>query len=134
VRYSPKVAALLRELDSYDPAEKVVVFSQFSQALSHVSVVLKLQGIKHVAIVGTGTNVSKKATTSGSSRAEAVRSFNTDPKCRVFLLHASTAAAGLTLTVARRMVLLEPFLKAGEEVTPVVAHILTCPPFFRLKL
>jgi hypothetical protein len=40
---------------------------------------------------------------------------STDPTCLVFLLHAGTAAAGLTLTAARHVFLLEPFLSAAEE-------------------
>ena len=34
----------------------------------------------------------------------------------VFLLHAGQAAAGLTLTRASHVFLMEPFMKAGEQV------------------
>lgn len=34
----------------------------------------------------------------------------------VFLLHAGQAAAGLTLTRASHVFLMEPFIKAGEQV------------------
>ena len=42
--------------------------------------------------------------------------WNTDPNCRVFLLHAGAAAAGLTLVAARKVFLMEPFLSHGMEL------------------
>ena len=47
--------------------------------------------------------------------ARAVARFREDPECRVLLLHAGSAAAGLTLTHADLVVLLEPFLSPGDE-------------------
>jgi len=47
--------------------------------------------------------------------SESIRRFNTDVTCKVLVLHAGSGAAGLTLTVARHVFLLEPFLRAGEE-------------------
>ncbi|EEH58358.1 uncharacterized protein MICPUCDRAFT_9486, partial [Micromonas pusilla CCMP1545] len=38
-----------------------------------------------------------------------------DPDVKVLLLHAGTAAAGLTLTQADLVILLEPFLSPGDE-------------------
>ena len=35
----------------------------------------------------------------------------------VFLLHAGQAAAGLTLTAASHVFLMEPFMKSGEQVS-----------------
>ena len=49
------------------------------------------------------------------SQTEAVQKWNVDPECHIFLLHAGTAAAGLTLTAAQQVVLLEPFNCLGEE-------------------
>lgn len=48
--------------------------------------------------------------------SEALQKWNIDPKCHVFLLHAGTAAAGLTLTAACHVFLLEPFNCEGEEL------------------
>merc|ERR1711933_90231 len=45
----------------------------------------------------------------------AIGEFNVNPSCQCFLLHASAAAAGLTLTVAQTCVMLEPFLSLGDE-------------------
>jgi hypothetical protein len=51
-----------------------------------------------------------------AERKEAVGQFTGSEACRVFVLHAGQAAAGLTLTVARTVFLLEPFLSAGSNL------------------
>jgi hypothetical protein len=50
------------------------------------------------------------------SQEKAVKVFNEDASVSVFLLHAGQAAAGLTLTAASHVFLMEPFMKAGEQV------------------
>eukprot|EP00940_MAST-03C_sp_MAST-3C-sp2_P002197 g2197.t1 len=102
---SPKMRALVRLVREVDP-EKVVVFSQLKAGVLHASEILKAEGIGHVRIVA-GDRVSEQEI--------AVQSFNVDPSVRVFVLHAGQAAAGLTLTIARHVILLEPFLKTSEE-------------------
>ncbi len=47
--------------------------------------------------------------------SSAVERFRDDPGCHCLLLHAGTAAAGLTLTHADLVILLEPFLSPGDE-------------------
>ena len=47
---------------------------------------------------------------------QAVAEFNDGNRIKVFLLHAGQTAAGLTLTAASDIFLMEPFLKAGEEL------------------
>jgi len=111
---------------SPDPAlRKVVVFSQSVSALTHAAKVLLQEGIGHVAITSRSSSKVQKKRSKKRKRGEEeeeeqeslsqVQRFNIDPECFVLLLHASTAAAGLTLTVARRVLLLEPFMRAGEE-------------------
>ncbi|EKX51406.1 hypothetical protein GUITHDRAFT_65999 [Guillardia theta CCMP2712] len=46
---------------------------------------------------------------------DAVRTFNEDPQTFVFLLNAGQLAAGLTLSVASHVILLEPFTNPSEE-------------------
>jgi len=46
---------------------------------------------------------------------QAVRSFNDDADTKCMVMQASTSAAGLTLTVAKTVFLLEPFNGAGQE-------------------
>jgi len=84
----------------------VVVFSHHKDAILHASDVLHDAGISHVRIVS-----GDKA----GEQQSAVFQFNNDPNCQAFLLHAGQGAAGLTLTAARHVVLLEPFHVAGEE-------------------
>jgi len=107
--WSPKMRALVEQIRLVSRKEKnskIVVFSQLKQAILHAFCVLNSANIKCVRIVK-------------GDRAEfllsAVHTFNTNPNCTVLLLHAGPAASGLTLTVARHVILLEPFLKSGEE-------------------
>jgi hypothetical protein len=57
-----------------------------------------------------------RSRTSWCLQESAVRDFNTVEDIRVFLLHAGQAAAGLTLTAAAHVFLMEPMLKEGEEL------------------
>jgi hypothetical protein len=50
-----------------------------------------------------------------AERRNAVHQFVNNRETRCFVLHAGQGAAGLTLTVASTVVLLEPFLSAGDE-------------------
>lgn len=119
-RWSPKVALLLELIrngivQAKTAADaKVVVFSQSPQALLHVSCVLEVEGIGHARII-RGDKPRRMSGCERDTQGEkvcqgvdvgfsgAVHRFNSDDKCYVFLLHASTAAAGLTLTAARRV-------------------------------
>jgi len=85
-------------------AGKTVVFSQFATVIKHVEAVLKSIEVPHVKIA-QGDNLEMLRS--------AVATFNSDESCGVFLLHAGTAAAGLTLTAARYVILMEPFLAAA---------------------
>ena len=85
---------------------KAVVFSQHKSVIQHASFLLQATGVRHVSIC-PGDNQQ--------ALRDAVATFNSDQSCGVFLLHAGTAAAGLTLTAARHVFLLEPFLSAAEE-------------------
>jgi E3 ubiquitin-protein ligase SHPRH len=85
---------------------KAVVFSQHKSVIQHASYLLKATGVRHVSIC-PGDNQQ--------TLRNAVATFNSEQSCGVFLLHAGTAAAGLTLTAARHVFLLEPFLSAAEE-------------------
>ena len=49
-------------------------------------------------------------------RKAAVHTFMTQDVCLAIVLHAGAAAAGLTLTAAQNVILLEPFLRQGDEL------------------
>jgi len=104
---SPKAHALLEHLRRQPAGSKAVVFSQLKEALLHVGGVLTANGMGN-ATIAPGS--------SAEDRQQAVHEFATDPECRVLLLHAGVAAAGLTLTMAHHAYLLEPFLTLGDEL------------------
>ena len=109
--------------------------TQFTSSLKHTAKVLAEWGISCKLIM---SGMAK------AERADAIGEFNINPDVRVvspscssltlfatiadfflsfssplpphqFLLHASAAAAGLTLTAARTCILMEPFLSVGDE-------------------
>ena len=108
---SPKMRALLRLLKPVMKTNggtgKAVVFSQMKNAVSHAAAVLKEEKIGFVKIIRGDPP---------KSQTEAVQKWNVDPECHIFLLHAGTAAAGLTLTAAQHVFLMEPFNSVGEEL------------------
>ena len=140
-RRSPKIAALVADLRSHfaksGASGKAVVFSQLRDALSKVSEALTWEGLGNALVDGNATSSSSAGRSASRQRnvatasddddgnvvpvrpedaaASAVRRFRDDPSCRVLLLHAGTAAAGLTLTHADLVILLEPFLSPGDE-------------------
>jgi E3 ubiquitin-protein ligase SHPRH len=138
-RRSPKIAALVADLRSHfaksGASGKAVVFSQLRDALSKVSEALTWEGVGNALVDGNanaasaGRSASRQRNAATASddnaavvpvrpedaAASAVRRFRDDPACRVLLLHAGTAAAGLTLTHADLVILLEPFLSPGDE-------------------
>jgi len=112
---SAKVRRLLADLAALGDDEegvplKAVVFSSHKWAVKHLDRALAGAGVSHVTIV-------KESTSTNRANVEtAVARWNTDPNCRVFLLHAGAAAAGLTLVAARKVFLMEPFLSHGMEL------------------
>lgn len=109
---SSKLRELLALLEERIPAdEKVVVASNFAEALPMLATLLASRGIKSVALGGAS-----------SSRASAQSTFRDDPRTRVFLLHAATTsgatgsgAAGLNLTAANHIVLLDELSDVSLE-------------------
>ncbi|ACO67442.1 SNF2 super family [Micromonas commoda] len=131
MRQSPKMSALVRDLREALAAPggsgKAVVFSQLRDALAHAEQVLRWEGIGCESVgvhnrgggVNGGTNGGTNGGgTNGSNNGSgegAIARFRDDPATQVLLLHAGSAAAGLTLTQADLVVLLEPFLSPGDE-------------------
>ena len=90
-----------------DPTAKAVVFSSWSRLLRLVEEALHDNSIPHTSIAGAQAD----------TRVAALRRFMTDPECTVLTVVMSTGggAAGLTLTVASHVFLLEPNLNPGLE-------------------
>ena len=106
---STKIRRLLRDVQAAiaaGPGEKCVVVSSIKPAVQHTVLALRGAGIDCVSVAKGD---------SAEALAAAVKKWREDPDCAVFVLHAGAAAAGLTLTAARHLFLLEPFLSVGEE-------------------
>ena len=90
-----------------DPTAKAVVFSSWSRLLRLVEEALQDNGISCTSIAGV----------QAASRVAALKRFTKDPDCTVLTVVMSTGggAAGLTLTVASHMFLMEPNLNPGLE-------------------
>ena len=94
-----------------EEGHKVVVFSQYPEAVRAAS--------EEIGSVGLGCAVLTVGV-SAAERARAVSRFNVDPACVALALHGSAAAAGLTLTTASCVVLLE--VRCGRRRRPEGAH------------
>jgi hypothetical protein len=64
------------------------LWSQHKSAVKHLDFVLSHAGVGHVTICRGDATASTES---------AVQTWSTRPSCRVFVLHAGAAAAGLTL-------------------------------------
>jgi SNF2 family DNA or RNA helicase len=107
-----QVTALLQHLGAAPPGSKALVFSSWGRLLRLVGEALKGAGVHTASMVGAAP----------AARQAALDSFLNDPGCRVMLMlmSNSSGAAGLTLTVADTVYLMEPAGEGGggEEVSP----------------
>ncbi len=97
----------LAAMKQADPTAKAVVFSSWSRLLRLVEEALQDNSISYTSIAGAQAD----------TRAAALQRFVKDPDCTVLTVVMSTGggAAGLTLTVASHVFLLEPNLNPGLE-------------------
>ena len=112
INLSSRIKQLLADVaalgcDAFGVPKKAVVFSQHRAAIKHVDLMLWYAKVPHVTIVRGDPQTVQEA---------AVEAWNTRSSCRVFLLHAGAAAAGLTLVAAQHVFLLEPFDVPGQEL------------------
>lgn len=87
---APAYVEMLKE-ELHDGAGKRVVFGIHSAALRRIRSGLQAGGIQCTGITGE---------TSEKDRMEAVRAFQNDPDCRVFVGNIRAAGTGITLTAA----------------------------------
>ena len=100
-----KVSLLLYDLRALGE-DKAVVFSSSKAVVEHLEVVLQREGLPRVAL---------KKGDQEKHLASAVDRWKRGDY-RVLLLHADAAAAGLTLTAAAHVFLMEPFYDRGKEL------------------
>jgi SWI/SNF-related matrix-associated actin-dependent regulator 1 of chromatin subfamily A len=94
-----KVAPVAEMLQSQlaDSDEKIVVFAHHTNVLESLRTLLSSFGVAFVD--GDVRN---------TARDEAIDRFQSDPRCRVFLGQNIACQTGITLTAAKRVVLVEP--------------------------
>eukprot|EP01113_Clastostelium_recurvatum_P025523 TRINITY_DN3070_c1_g1_i1.p1 TRINITY_DN3070_c1_g1~~TRINITY_DN3070_c1_g1_i1.p1 ORF type:complete len:857 (-),score=198.10 TRINITY_DN3070_c1_g1_i1:73-2343(-) len=94
-----RVASFVHETLRSSPGEKFLIFSQFSEALQQTAALLVSRGISVTSARGmpgaSGTIASR------------INKFVTDPNVQVLLLHSVKQCAGLNLTVAPYVFLLD---------------------------
>lgn len=107
VELSFKVSACVndvRKIVDADRTEKVVVFTSVRSATT-----MLLKAFQSAKIGCSLLNEKKNST-------EAVATWRFDPTCSVFVVYSGVTTAGLTLTAARHLFVLEPFMSIGEEL------------------
>ncbi|XP_057455866.1 ATP-dependent helicase rhp16-like [Lotus japonicus] len=106
---STKIEALREEIYfmiQRDGSAKGIVFSQFTSFLDLINYSLVKSGVSCVQLNGSMSLTARDA---------AIKRFNDDPDCRIFLLSLKAAGVALNLTVASHVFLMEPWWNPGVE-------------------
>ncbi|GAA5843078.1 hypothetical protein JCM11251_002725 [Rhodosporidiobolus azoricus] len=104
------IAQHIKLLRQRDPEAKVVIFSAWQQALDLLMEAFTRNGVKYVRLEGA----------TGKGKKEAVvKRFSEDPDVACFLLHTRSQSAGLNLTAARYVFLVEPLMAPQLELQAV---------------
>ncbi|HEX4825829.1 MAG TPA: DEAD/DEAH box helicase [Candidatus Polarisedimenticolaceae bacterium] len=108
---SAKLDLLVERLgEVLEEGHKALVFSQFTSLLALVKPRL------HALNIGTAY---LDGATPAAAREEAVRRFQTDPDCRLFLLSLKAGGYGLNLTAAGYVFLLDPWWNPAVEAQAI---------------
>ena len=99
---------LRRSIRRRDPDAKIVIFSNWQEALSLLMEAFSRNGVRYIRLEGVNGQGKKEGV---------VKRFQEDPDIAAFLLHTKSQAAGLNLTVARYVFLVEPLLHPSLEVS-----------------
>jgi SNF2 family DNA or RNA helicase len=106
---SGKLDTLMDQLEEVlDEGHKALVFSQFTSLLAIVRSRLDRRGIPYAYLDGKTRN-----------RAEAVRRFQEDPDCPLFLISLKAGGHGLNLTAAEYVFILDPWWNPAVEAQAV---------------
>ncbi|KAF8576626.1 hypothetical protein K439DRAFT_1366726 [Ramaria rubella] len=107
--YGSKIMQLIRHLlylQNEEPGTKSVVFSAWSDSLTIIEQALISNKIQCIRVDQKG-------------KQNAAQCFKTDPDLLVFLLHGERENAGLNLTCAKRVWLIEPTVNHSFEVQAI---------------
>ncbi|CAN6617417.1 hypothetical protein TRVA0_007S00276 [Trichomonascus vanleenenianus] len=99
VEPSPKMDALMELLEK-EPGRKTIVFSQFTSMMDLVAPHFRKKGIRFVRYDGKMNR---------ATRDEALEKLKKDKKTTVLLCSLKCGALGLNLTVASRVIILDPW-------------------------
>lgn len=97
---STKIRQLLAILEKETPDHKVIVFSQFTSMLDLIEPFLRRAGHDFTRYDGSMRNDLREAS---------LHKLRNDKRCRVLLCSLKCGSLGLNLTVASRVVIMEPF-------------------------
>ncbi|QQS31076.1 MAG: DEAD/DEAH box helicase [Sphingobacteriales bacterium] len=103
---SVKLTELLEHISEHTGKHKILVFSQFLGMLSLIRNQLQKRHIGFTYLTGA---------TTPAGREEAVRLFQTNPDCRVFLISLKAGGTGLNLTAADYVFLVDPWWNPAVE-------------------
>ena len=106
-QWSSKISAIVRRILALGVTavdEKVLVFSQFPEALKVVRRALMMNDVRYVELTANKRDCDR-----------ALKIFHTDDSVKVLLLSLRRGAQGLTLTRANHVMLLEPALEPAIE-------------------
>ena len=101
-----RLLSLLRGIWQKSPSDKVVVFTHFVSFMAILEIALARERINFLSISGS---------LSVAERAGVVSSFYEDPTLRVLLASKIACGAGLNLTVANHVIVLDPWWNPGIE-------------------
>ncbi|KAG2135375.1 SNF2 family N-terminal domain-containing protein [Suillus bovinus] len=110
--YGSKIQALVRHLlyiQFTDPGAKSIVFSAWADSLQIIEHALNCNGIPYLRL----DHAKGKGKDSGAKK------FRTDPALQVLLLHGERDNAGLNVTCASRVFLVESVVNHGFEVQAI---------------
>ncbi|MGB0930494.1 MAG: SNF2-related protein [Chitinophagales bacterium] len=103
---SIKLKELMAHVNDISGNHKILVFSQFLGMLSMIKEQLEKQGIEYEYLDGSLTPKARK---------NAVDHFQSDDKCRIFLISLKAGSLGLTLTEADYVYLVDPWWNPAVE-------------------
>jgi SNF2 family DNA or RNA helicase len=94
---STKIGTIIHFIKSMDKKNKIILFSQWDQLLHKVGDFLQRYNINIVYCSG-----------SVYQKQNAINTFIKDPNTNIIMLSSSHAASGINLTIAHKIILLEP--------------------------
>lgn len=104
LKMSTKMQLILSQIQNLGKDDKLIVFSQFVQALEELEDYLQERGIHYVSLYGTTTD-----------RKTPVNTFQRDRNVQVFLSSIKAGGVGLNLTAADYVVLLDDWWNPAVE-------------------